>query len=196
MRALIWVAVLFSTVSCAWLRGQNHGLPIVKHANGMREIYVVQTVEVVQNGTSQSSAKNSVDSLPQTQQFMTLTTIKDGQFLIVGVSALGQRLFSLQSVAGEVKVEKSDMLPDDVPLLQLLGFIQFVFWPEALQAAQYVEPWHLRKESGVRQLLYSKTAMVQANFSSESPQWNDTIALTYPNAGLTITIKPIEVKFL
>ena len=100
-----------------------------------------------------------------------VVTIKGEQMSVIGLNALGVRLFTLRYDGKLVSVEKSAGLPEQFKPEWLLADLQFVFWPLAslqgpLTAAGFeiIEP-----ASGRRQLRRGGQLIAEAQYPGADP---------------------------
>lgn len=203
VKCSFYLLFTFSIVSCACLQPMPKALPIIHDAVGMRDMQLVQTVQFTGTEKSVSDATEGGQDTKQINdqqnpQLIVVTTIQNSEFKVVGLNAVGQRMFTMSSAKGEFSVEKSSLLPEDVPLAQMLALMQFVLWPDQRLQTVYAKPWEIRESNKEKQLLRSSALVLSAHFDSknfsDSP-WESATLLIHERAGIRVQIEPVEVTY-
>jgi hypothetical protein len=58
-----------------------------------------------------------------------VVTVKDGVMTVIGLNAMGVRLFTLRHDGQRIQVEKAFAIPEAITPERLLADLQLVFWP-------------------------------------------------------------------
>lgn len=186
----LWMPVLLS--SCSWMQMHSNELPIIHDAKGMKNVHVVQSVLV----------KNDREGY----QFVALIEITDGNFQLVGLTSLGQRIFAIRSKEGNLEIEKSEWLPGYVSIEKLLLLFQFVYWPEDRLSQVYQGRLSIEEDDTSKRLFSGRTLLAEALFFNGSfseglapistPPWEAAVKLRHLSSGTQIFIKPVEITYL
>jgi hypothetical protein len=101
--------------------------------------------------------------------FNCVVTVKDDVTTVVGLNAVGVRLFTLRHDGSQVQVEKSAGLPAAFDPAHMLADLQLVFWPLApLQSRLREEGWKLGEPApGTRRLLRGDRLVAEVHHAAE-----------------------------
>lgn len=94
--------------------------------------------------------------------------ISPERLTVVGVTALGQRVFSIEFDGNTLKAERAPFAPAQVSPERILGDLQFAFWPlAAVQAAVANSDWRISEpRSGLRRLQHGDTLVAETHHSA------------------------------
>jgi hypothetical protein len=100
-----------------------------------------------------------------------VVTVKDGALTVIGLNALGLRLFTLRQDASGVHVEQPMSGMEQLPPQRLLADLQMVFWPFAgLREPLQQAGWQLTEPApGTRRLRRGDRLVAEAHFSAADP---------------------------
>ncbi|HUS24284.1 MAG TPA: DUF3261 domain-containing protein [Candidatus Binatia bacterium] len=89
---------------------------------------------------------------------------------VLGLTALGQRVFSLEYDGTALKAERSPLAPDQVQPERILADLQFALWPlSALQAATTGSPWKVSEpRPGLRRLAYGEQLVAELHRADQA----------------------------
>lgn len=101
--------------------------------------------------------------------FNCVVTVKDGAMTVVGLNAVGVRLFTLRQDGGGLQVEKSAGLPAAFDPAHMLADLQLVFWPLApLQSRLREDGWQLGEPApGTRRLHRGDRLVAEVHYAAE-----------------------------
>lgn len=101
--------------------------------------------------------------------FNCVVTVKNGAMTLVGLSAVGVRLFTIRYDGKAVQSEATVAIPGGFAPERLLADLQLVFWPLAsLQEPMRAAGWELSEPApGTRRLRRGGKLIVEAHYSSE-----------------------------
>jgi hypothetical protein len=103
--------------------------------------------------------------------FNCVVTVKGGAMTLVGLSAVGVRLFTVRYDGNAVHSEISPGIPEHFEPERLLADLQLVYWPLAsLQVAMHDAGWQLSEPApGTRRLRRGEKLIAEAHYGSEDP---------------------------
>jgi hypothetical protein len=111
---------------------------------------------------------------------------------VIGVTATGQRLFTVGWDGKTVTAEKSALVPDNVDPARVLADVQLALWPlaalqETLRAQQFEvsEPF-----AGVRRLSRGETLIAEVHYAAADP-WASRLWLVNFELDYSLTIDTI-----
>lgn len=95
-----------------------------------------------------------------------VVTVNGGQMSVIGLNALGVRLFTLRYDGKLVSVEKSPGLPEKFNPEWLIADLQFVFWPLASLQGPLIEAGFqiIEPSPGTRQLRHGGLLIAEAHY--------------------------------
>jgi hypothetical protein len=90
---------------------------------------------------------------------------------VVGLNAVGVRLFTLRHDGGQVQVEKSAGVPAAFEPEHMLADLQLVFWPLAtLQSRLQQDGWQVTEPvPGARRLRRGDRLVAEVHYATEDP---------------------------
>lgn len=100
-----------------------------------------------------------------------VVTVKDGAMTVVGLNAMGVRLFTVRYDGMTVQSEKGLPTPEQLTPERLLADLQLVFWPLAsLQQPLQDAGWQVSEStSGTRRLRRGDHLMAEAHYADQDP---------------------------
>ncbi|HMN44775.1 MAG TPA: DUF3261 domain-containing protein [Povalibacter sp.] len=100
-----------------------------------------------------------------------VVTVKDGTMTVVGLSAMGVRLFTLRYDGTTVQAEKGLPTPEQLTPERLLADLQLVFWPLAsLQKPLQDAGWQVSEPAtGTRRLRRGDLLVAEAHYADQDP---------------------------
>jgi hypothetical protein len=100
--------------------------------------------------------------------FNCVVTVKDGSMTLVGLSALGLRLFTIRYDGKRVESETEPAMQGPFMPERLLADLQLVFWPLAsLEAPMREGGWRISEPApGTRRLRHGDHLIAEAHYSS------------------------------
>jgi hypothetical protein len=118
-----------------------------------------------------------------------VVTVKDGVMTIVGMSAMGVRLFTMKYDGRSTSVDNMLPLPAQLTPERLLADFQLVFWPLAeLQKPLAAAGWQLNEAAGTRRLRRDTHLIAEVHYASTDP-WTGRSWLVNLEHGYTLGIE-------
>ncbi len=114
------------------------------------------------------------------------------QVSLVGLSAQGLKLFTLQYDGDNLVMEKSALVQEHFQPQQVLADIQLALWPEGEIQRQLGVPWRLQQSSRLRQLFYKNNRVVAINYETDDPMQGQ-FTLTNYQYGYSLRVRTLEV---
>lgn len=98
-----------------------------------------------------------------------VVTVREGTMTVVGLNAVGVRLFTVRYDGQAVQADKSPGVPSEVRPEQLLADLQLVYWPlPALQSRLQAEGWQLSEPSpGIRRLRRGGQLVAEVHYGAD-----------------------------
>lgn len=107
---------------------------------------------------------------------------------VIGLTALGQRVFTLEQDALGVRVERSPFAPGELQPQDILADIQLAYWPLAtLQAVLPPETRLTEPRVGLRRLFRGKRLVAEVHYAADDP-WNGRLWLVNLERGYSLDI--------
>jgi hypothetical protein len=128
-------------------------------------------------------------------QEITLTTVIDVQgdnLNVVGITATGQRVFSLHMVGTQLTVDSRDAAvgANLLPPQQLLNDLQLAYWPlSALQEAMKGSPWRVKQLDAHTRRLYREDKLLAEVHYADTDPWNGRFWLVNFQFGYSLAIE-------
>ena len=88
---------------------------------------------------------------------------------LVGLSAQGIKLFSLQYGSGDLEQSRSAWIPEQLQPVQVLSDIQLALWPPRQVADELPAPWRLIWTDKQRQLFYRDQLYAVVTYQGVDP---------------------------
>lgn len=107
---------------------------------------------------------------------------------VIGVTALGQRVFRLEQDAQGLRVERSPFAPGELQPQDILADIQLAYWP--LPTLQSVAPAGVRltePRPGLRRLSRGARLVAEVHYAADDP-WNGRLWLVNVERGYSLDI--------
>lgn len=100
-----------------------------------------------------------------------VVTVKDGAMTVVGLNAMGVRLFTVRYDGQQVQAEQMPGVPEQLTPDRLLADLQLVFWPlPALQSTLASADWRLSEPApGTRRLRHGDRLVAEAHYAGPDP---------------------------
>jgi hypothetical protein len=118
-----------------------------------------------------------------------VVTVKDGVMTIVGVSAMGVRIFTMKYDGRSTSVDNMLPLPAQLTPERLVADFQLVFWPlDTLQKPLAASGWQLTEATvGTRRLRRDTQLVAEVHYASADP-WTGRSWLVNLEHGYTLSI--------
>jgi hypothetical protein len=118
-----------------------------------------------------------------------VVTVKDGTMTVVGLSAMGLRLFTIRYDGKTTSVENTLPVPPQLTPERLLADLQLVYWPlAALQQPLASAAWQLSEPTpGTRRLRRDERVIAEVHYANEDP-WQGRSWLVNLEHGYTLSI--------
>jgi hypothetical protein len=118
-----------------------------------------------------------------------VVTVKDGVMTIVGLSAMGVRLFTMKYDGRSTSVDNTLPMPAQLTPERLLTDFQLVFWPlDALTKPLATSGWELTEATpGTRRLRRDTRLVAEVHYASADP-WTGRSWLVNLEHGYTLSI--------
>ena len=99
-----------------------------------------------------------------------VVTVKGSEMTVVGLNAMGIRLFTVRYDGQTVQAEQGLPIPEQLTPERLLADLQFVFWPvDALRAPLAEDGWEINDAPGTRRLRRDGRLVAEAHYASDDP---------------------------
>lgn len=110
---------------------------------------------------------------PQEATIQCVVTITPQRLSVLGLTALGQRVFTLEYDGIALTGERSSFAPPQVQPQRVLADIQFALWPlAALQAATAGGDWRVTEpRPGLRRLARGETLVAEVHRAGDDRLW-------------------------
>ena len=118
-----------------------------------------------------------------------VVTVKDGVMTIVGVSAMGIRIFTMKYDGQSTSIDNTLPIPAQLTPERLLADFQLVFWPlEALKKPLAASGWQVTEATlGTRRLRRDTHLVAEVHYASADP-WTGRSWLVNLDHGYTLNI--------
>lgn len=118
-----------------------------------------------------------------------VVTVKDGAMSIVGLSAMGVRLFTIKYDGQTTTVDNTLPIPPQLTPERLLADLQLVFWPlETLKAPLATAGWQVSEATqGTRRLRHGTQLVAEVHYANTDP-WSGRSWLVNLEHGYTLNI--------
>lgn len=122
-----------------------------------------------------------------------VVSVKGNEMSVVGLNAMGVRLFTLRYDGQSVTAEKSPGVPDQLQPERLIADLQFVFWPlESLQRPLKDAGYAVSETApGTRRLRRGDRLIAEAHYSGADP-WSGRTWLVNLEHGYSLQIEAAE----
>ena len=119
-----------------------------------------------------------------------VVTVKDGAMTIVGLSAMGVRLFTLKYDGQSTSVDSMMAMPPQLTPERLLADLQLVFWPlDALRQPLAAAGWQVSDAApGTRRLRRDTLLVAEVHYATTDP-WSGRSWLVNLEHGYTLSIE-------
>jgi hypothetical protein len=126
---------------------------------------------------------------PRDMTLNCVVTIKDATMTIVGLSALGLRVFTIRYDGTTTSVDNSLPVPSQLTPERLLADLQLVYWPlQALAPVLSSAGWQLTEPApGTRRLRRDDRIVAEVHYSGDDP-WSGRSWLVNLEHGYTLNI--------
>jgi hypothetical protein len=127
------------------------------------------------------------------QRDVTLTcvvTVKDGMMSVVGLSAMGVRVFTIRYDGQNTSVDNSMPVPPQLTTERMLADLQLVYWPlQALEPTLRGAGWEVSDPApGTRRLRRDARIVAEVHYAGADP-WNTRSWLVNLEHGYTLNIE-------
>ena len=119
-----------------------------------------------------------------------IVTVKDGTMSIVGLSAMGVRLFTIKYDGQSTTVDNTLPIPPQLTPERLLADLQLVFWPlETLKQPLATAGWQVSEATpGTRRLRHETKLVAEVHYAS-TDAWSGRSWLVNLEHGYTLNIE-------
>jgi hypothetical protein len=126
---------------------------------------------------------------PRDMTMNCVVTVKDGAMTVVGLSAMGLRVFTIRYDGKTTSVENTLPVPPQLTPERLLADLQLVHWPLAVLEPQLAAAgWQLSEPApGTRRLRRGGRVIAEVHYASEDP-WQGRSWLVNLEHGYTLSI--------
>jgi len=119
-----------------------------------------------------------------------IVTVEADVLQVVGLTASGQRVFSLRYDGAQIDGERSPFAPEQIDPQHILADIQLAFWPLAPVAAAAAERgWQVSEpRPGLRRVTGNGRIVAEVHYADADP-WNGRLWLSNFVAGYSLDIR-------
>ncbi|MGH8541785.1 MAG: DUF3261 domain-containing protein [Stenotrophobium sp.] len=126
-----------------------------------------------------------------------LVDVTPARISVIGLNAVGLRLFSVKVENGQTTVERSPGVPDTVQPARILADIELAYWPlTALQTAYANTPWQVSEPfPGTRRLLRDGRLIAEVHYAQPSgDRWQGRLWLSNFEFGYSLAVdsQPVD----
>ena len=128
----------------------------------------------------------------QQQQILTVVKITHDHLLLLGLSAEGQRLFSLDYDGNTLQQNSLPAVADKLDAERILRLLQLMYWPlDTLQSA-YGNDYRILEQGKQRDLMHHDSKIITISYS-ETIRWQGSATITYHQQPLQLIITTTDV---
>jgi hypothetical protein len=119
-----------------------------------------------------------------------IVTVKDGTMTVVGLSAMGLRVFTIRYDGATTSVDNTLPVPPQLTPERLLADLQLVHWPmQSLAPALRAAGWELSEPApGTRRLRRGEQLIAEVHYAGDDP-WQGRSWLVNVEHGYTLNIE-------
>lgn len=118
-----------------------------------------------------------------------IVTVKPDSMSVVGLSAMGVRVFTIRYDGRETKVENTLPIPAQLTPERLLADIQLVYWPlSAIEKPLHDAGWQVSESVSTRRLKHGDRLVAEVHYASADP-WQGRSWLVNLEHGYTLNIE-------
>lgn len=119
-----------------------------------------------------------------------IVTVDADALQVVGLTASGQRVFSLRYDGEQIDGERSTFAPEQIDPQHILADIQLAFWPlDAVAAAAEKRGWQVSEpRAGLRRVSGNGRIIAEVHYADADP-WNGRLWLSNFVAGYSLDIR-------
>jgi hypothetical protein len=119
-----------------------------------------------------------------------VVTVKDGMMTVVGLSAIGVRVFTIRYDGQNTTVDNSLPVPPQLTPERMLADLQLVYWPlQALEKTLRDAGWEVSESApGTRRLRRDARVVAEVHYAGTDP-WNTRSWLVNLEHGYTLNIE-------
>ena len=119
-----------------------------------------------------------------------VVTVKDGTMTVVGLSAMGLRVFTIRYDGKTTSVDNTLPVPPQLTPERLLADLQLVHWPlRVLQQPMQAAGWELNEPTpGTRRLRRDGRVVAEVHYAGDDP-WQGRSWLVNLEHGYTLSIE-------
>ena len=131
---------------------------------------------------------------PRDMTMNCVVTVKDGTMTVVGLSAMGLRVFTIRYDGTTTTVDNTLPVPPQLTPERLLADLQLVHWPlQTLAAPMRAAGWELTEPApGTRRLRRDDRVIVEVHYATSDP-WQGRTWLVNLEHGYTLSIESKDV---
>jgi hypothetical protein len=117
-------------------------------------------------------------------------TVSPQQLQVIGLNAVGMRLFTLEYDGATLKAERAPGLPEQVDPARILADLQLAYWPlPALQAAAQGSDWQITEPyAGTRRLRRGGRLIAEVHYADRTP-WEGRVWLANYEVGYSLAVQ-------
>lgn len=145
-----------------------------------RPLSISQVVEIAHDGES--------------HRLLAELELNERQLIIVGLSSLGMRLFTLDYNAQNLSFSSSAMLPADFKPHYLLADIQLIYWPLAALQQQFENSGISIREEDEHRLYYRGGTKIIDIYFERGTGWASTVHLHHLERNYTLHINTVNIE--
>lgn len=126
---------------------------------------------------------------PRDMTMNCVVTVKDGTMTVVGLSAMGLRVFTIRYDGKTTQVDNTLPVPSQLTPERLLADLQLVHWPlQALAKPLQAAGWDLTEPTpGTRRLRRDERVVAEVHYAGDDP-WQGRSWLVNLEHGYTLSI--------
>lgn len=118
--------------------------------------------------------------------------VAPAKLTLIGLTALGQRLFTLSWNGGHAKLQSTVDSTLDIDPIRILADLQLAYWPLAVLRAALPDRLHL-DQYGTARVLWRDAKLLWFASSETADRWGSTMTLYNVSAGYRVTIRPLAL---
>lgn len=127
---------------------------------------------------------------PRDMTMNCVVTVKDGVMTVIGLSAMGLRVFTIRYDGATTSVDNTLPVPSQLTPERLLADLQLVHWPlQALEPTLRAAGWQVSEPvPGTRRLRRDERVVVEVHYADSDP-WQGRSWLVNLEHGYTLSIE-------
>lgn len=127
----------------------------------------------------------------QAQNLHAVLSLLPAETRVVALTETGVPVFQLHQTADDLSVDRSPLLPKQVPTRLILADIQLVFWPLDSLRTALPAPWRVEQEEQGRALYNGERLEARVRYQRRDG-WQGRSTLDNIHHGYRLTITPLQ----